>query len=286
MRVEFKEMPVEFKEMPSKRSLLAQSVMEHEMYIQEERPQNSEVIERYFGELKKVRELSIVNLSPIRAGRADGDILLCYNQLMSRIESKYWNRQGNLLHTRIYECKFLRDYNRYEQICDHDTLNLKRVIADEINKEEHDEFFDNCREEFENEIERCFPLMIAFLQLDPNNREHAEIVDKVFHHNAAERKDAYNWDQFLEQIEKIHNNPIQDKTVLNDFIKEANGDEITSYNRRQKASETRTTYYDIFKEELSNLSNGAFNIFRNVSVIVVSYQVLYISMIFAYRQIT
>jgi hypothetical protein len=280
MHVEFKE------EMESKRSLLELEVMGHEMYIQAERPQNSEVIERYFDGLKKVRELSAVNLSMTRLHADNGVIFSCYNQLMSRIDEKYSNHQGNPLHERIYKCKFLRDYGRRENICDHRTLDLQRVIADEINDKEHDEFFDNCRAEFANEIERYFPLMISFLQLDPNNSEHAEIVDKVFYHNSEKRLNCYRWDLFLEQIDKIHsNNTIQDSKVLDDFNKESNSYEITRYNRRQKSSETITRYCTEFKVVLSDLSNGAFNIFRNVSAIVVSFQVVAVSMIFVYGQI-
>jgi hypothetical protein len=129
----------EFKEMPSNKSLLGLEAMGHEMYIQEERTQNYEVVERYFDGLKKAVELSIVNLSLARANIAHGVALTCYNKVMSRIDEKYSNHQGNPLHERIYKCKFLRDYGRRENICDHRTLDLQRVIADEINDIEVEE---------------------------------------------------------------------------------------------------------------------------------------------------
>jgi hypothetical protein len=229
-----------------------QEEMERKADIQE-RPQNSEVIERYFDGLKKALELSIVNLSLARGVMAERVIFSCYGLLMRLISDKYCMYQGNPLHERIYTCKFLRNYGRHENICDHRTLDLKRVIADEINDKEHDEFFDNCHKEFPNDIERYFPLMISFLQLDPKNIKHTEIKDKVFYHNSAKMLNYYRWFEFLEQIENIHNNnTIQGKSVLDDFIKEANGDEISSYNRRQRASETRTRYYNKLKVVLSS----------------------------------
>jgi hypothetical protein len=280
-------------EMESKRSPLNREVMEHKIYIREERPQNSEVIDRYFDELKKVRELYISNLSQERADIADKDISACYDRLMDHIKSKYDNCQDyqdyqddqDDLHQRIYKCKFLRDYGLRGSICYRGTLDVKRVISDKINNEQHDEFFDNCRAEIIKEIERYFPLMINFLQLERYNIEHSEILDKVFYHNRSERKDTYTWFDFLKQIKKIHNDPTQDSKVLDDFNKESNSYEITSYNRRQKSSESRNRYCNKFKVVLSDLSTSAFSIFRNVSAIVVSFQVVAVSMIFVYGQI-